>query len=62
MEVDILVIIAISFVSTIIGSIIASVALMRYLSRIGALEYDAINKHRTEVRKNAAEKLRRKHR
>jgi len=60
MEIDLYVFIAIIFVSTIVGSIIASIALMRYLTRIGALDYDVINKHRTEVRKNAEEKLRRK--
>ena len=41
------------FVSTLIGAIIASIALMRYLNGIGALDLDAINKHRTEVRKHA---------
>ena len=61
MEVDITLIIILCFVSTIVGSIIASVALMRYLTRIGALDYDAINNHRAEVRKHAEEKFRRKH-
>jgi uncharacterized membrane protein len=49
------------FVSTLIGAIIASVALMRYLTRIGALDFDAINNHRAEVRKHAEERLKRKH-
>lgn len=56
MEVDIVIIIIISFVSTIIGAVIASAALMRYLTNIGALDLGAINKHRQEVRKNAGKK------
>jgi uncharacterized protein (DUF697 family) len=53
---DIMIYLIISFVSTIIGSIIASIALMRYLTSIGALDYDVINKHRQEVRKRAGKK------
>jgi hypothetical protein len=47
------------FVSTIIGAIIASVALMRYLNNVGALDIGAINKNRKEVSKRAGERLKR---
>jgi len=56
MEIDLYFFIITMFVSTIIGSIIASIALMRYLTSIGALDYDVINKHRQEVRKRAGKK------
>lgn len=56
MELSYIGIIFLCFVSTIIGAIIASIALMRYLSGIGALDYDAINRHRQEVRKRAGRK------
>lgn len=52
-EIEMYLFILLMFVSTLVGAIIASIALMRYLSGIGALDLDAINKHRTEVRKHA---------
>jgi hypothetical protein len=62
-SIDLYILIAILFGSTMIGAIIASVATMRYLHSINALDVDAINKHRKEASKRAGEKLRhpRKH-
>lgn len=62
-SIDFTIFMIIMFGSSVFGAIIASIALMRYLQKIEALDTDAINKHRQEVSKSAGSKIKslRKH-